>query len=124
AWEPRAPISIATSAAVKLGASLMSSPTMPTLLSLLSPAMIAKPIAFSRHRFRSEDNTHLVRPCVVTQRHDLIGHRNSIHFHQSDTAGAVVGILDCDAIKGVPMTVRSEEHTSELQSLAYLVCRL
>src|SRR2546425_2125935 len=25
---------------------------------------------------------------------------------------------------GVPVLVRSEEHTSELQSLAYLVCRL
>src|SRR5205823_7616613 len=27
-------------------------------------------------------------------------------------------------VKPVPMSVRSEEHTSELQSLAYLVCRL
>src|SRR2546425_6961805 len=26
--------------------------------------------------------------------------------------------------RGVPEAVRSEEHTSELQSLAYLVCRL
>src|SRR2546425_4879711 len=25
---------------------------------------------------------------------------------------------------GIPMSIRSEEHTSELQSLAYLVCRL
>src|SRR2546425_6356597 len=31
--------------------------------------------------------------------------------------------LVCDALKGTA-AVRSEEHTSELQSLAYLVCRL
>src|SRR2546425_7578378 len=29
-----------------------------------------------------------------------------------------------EAGRVVPLTVRSEEHTSELQSLAYLVCRL
>src|SRR2546425_3953951 len=28
------------------------------------------------------------------------------------------------ALRGVPGVIRSEEHTSELQSLAYLVCRL
>src|SRR2546425_2881204 len=28
------------------------------------------------------------------------------------------------ALAGVPLVGRSEEHTSELQSLAYLVCRL
>src|SRR2546425_7964255 len=32
--------------------------------------------------------------------------------------------LDCDRIVAADVTVRSEEHTSELQSLAYLVCRL
>src|SRR3989441_13369447 len=37
---------------------------------------------------------------------------------------ADVGIqLELLALKG-PLTTRSEEHTSELQSLAYLVCRL
>src|SRR3989441_8975512 len=34
----------------------------------------------------------------------------------------VVGVEDGCAVPGQP--VRSEEHTSELQSLAYLVCRL
>src|SRR2546425_5188236 len=29
-----------------------------------------------------------------------------------------------DAVKNIPADRRSEEHTSELQSLAYLVCRL
>src|SRR5205823_11205175 len=31
--------------------------------------------------------------------------------------------LDVDGLKGARIGVRSEEHTSELQSLAYLVCR-
>src|SRR2546423_8469109 len=31
---------------------------------------------------------------------------------------------DTFTIPGCPFTLRSEEHTSELQSLAYLVCRL
>src|SRR2546423_9264695 len=37
-------------------------------------------------------------------------------------------VLDVDRVRfsspGSPLTGRSEEHTSELQSLAYLVCRL
>src|SRR3989441_11109931 len=45
--------------------------------------------------------------------------------HDSDStreeAGVVVPILKRRGLKEV---IRSEEHTSELQSLAYLVCRL
>src|SRR5205823_14200035 len=34
------------------------------------------------------------------------------------------GGLDAKTLRGVVENLRSEEHTSELQSLAYLVCRL
>src|SRR2546425_9495521 len=44
------------------------------------------------------------------------GLQNSHRFHGHRHTGAVVG--------GARSRVRSEEHTSELQSLAYLVCRL
>src|SRR5687767_15635130 len=35
-----------------------------------------------------------------------------------------ISLRDTSAGTGLTATVRSEEHTSELQSLAYLVCRL
>src|SRR5205823_10743808 len=44
----------------------------------------------------------------------------SYRFHQWQ---ANLRILELTQIKTIPH-VRSEEHTSELQSLAYLVCRL
>src|SRR2546425_2959888 len=34
------------------------------------------------------------------------------------------GEQQCSTQRGRPFALRSEEHTSELQSLAYLVCRL
>src|SRR5687767_15770576 len=40
------------------------------------------------------------------------------------TTRAVVGHLLVGAARGQYLPGRSEEHTSELQSLAYLVCRL
>src|SRR5256714_15181322 len=36
----------------------------------------------------------------------------------------ISGAVGCDAAQHEPGVCRSEEHTSELQSLAYLVCRL
>src|SRR5687767_15648166 len=39
-------------------------------------------------------------------------------------AGTVVGDLDDHRVDRLQAVRRSEEHTSELQSLAYLVCRL
>jgi hypothetical protein len=35
----------------------------------------------SRRRFGSQDNTHLVRQGVITQRHDFVGCHDSIQFH-------------------------------------------
>src|SRR2546425_9056191 len=45
---------------------------------------------------------------------------------RSPVEGAVEGIVfgDAVAVKVREATQRSEEHTSELQSVAYLVCRL
>src|SRR2546425_4066443 len=44
------------------------------------------------------------------------GHKLAMHFH--DTYGmAIANVYQA-------LQMRSEEHTSELQSLAYLVCRL
>src|SRR2546425_8803911 len=42
---------------------------------------------------------------------------------QQETAVGGCGIVDAVAIRNETL-IRSEEHTSELQSLAYLVCRL
>src|SRR5205823_13497393 len=51
---------------------------------------------------------------------------------QTLSAGFVIGVASTDPLTGVAehphpgriLAPRSEEHTSELQSLAYLVCRL
>src|SRR5205823_13860683 len=44
----------------------------------------------------------------------------------ADVAATVRFLLGAESayLSGVEIAVRSEEHTSELQSLAYLVCRL
>src|SRR2546425_2263499 len=47
----------------------------------------------------------------------VLGHR------QEENAEVLVGVAEGDLTPDHE-TVRSEEHTSELQSLAYLVCRL
>src|SRR2546425_7362075 len=48
----------------------------------------------------------------------------SEHAFRKNTAMALLLHEKNQAIDGTPETHRSEEHTSELQSLAYLVCRL
>src|SRR2546425_13258760 len=47
-------------------------------------------------------------------------------FGRENKISQLIGILDAvrDHDGGDALHVRSEEHTSELQSLAYLVCRL
>src|SRR2546425_7300908 len=50
-------------------------------------------------------------------------------FYVTDSGEKLVGVLSLRQLLQVPPhtrlgTMRSEEHTSELQSLAYLVCRL
>src|SRR3712207_8227740 len=44
---------------------------------------------------------------------------------QGQTTGSIQGrVTDADTKEGIPNAIRSEEHTSELQSRQYLVCRL
>src|SRR3989441_12345010 len=71
-----------------------------------------------------------VRP-MPSDRHTIAGRipgfENAwmIATHSGVTLGPLLGRLLADElIRGAPSATRSEEHTSELQSLAYLVCRL
>src|SRR5687767_2415095 len=66
---------------------------------------------------------HAARGVVLRDRaadHDARVHGEAREACVQDLAAHVVEI-DVDAVRAV---LRSEEHTSELQSLAYLVCRL
>src|SRR5205823_14752201 len=45
------------------------------------------------------------------------------HQPKAIVSGGVAIVLERDSFEG-SLSLRSEEHTSELQSLAYLVCRL
>src|SRR5687767_15581778 len=62
-------------------------------------------------------NTHL-RPAIVTRAQMREAERRLSEMGY--WTGAVDGRID----KASKSALRSEEHTSELQSLAYLVCRL
>src|SRR2546425_7352540 len=64
------------------------------------------------HRVREQPVAHRPRPGqrFVARRRLHLEHEMFAHAHPGDVAEA--------------QGVRSEEHTSELQSLAYLVCRL
>src|SRR5205823_14958855 len=57
-------------------------------------------------------------PVCRRRRHRSVGPRNA----PSDTAASAR--LRASSLPRRPARARSEEHTSELQSLAYLVCRL
>src|SRR2546423_11011836 len=45
-------------------------------------------------------------------------------FRSEPSTGSITSIASSGARDGAAPQIRSEEHTSELQSLAYLVCRL
>src|SRR2546425_8578450 len=64
--------------------------------------------------FRSLDRAALVRPDVVVLDADL---------PDLDSIAVCRALRENRAAWNMPV-IRSEEHTSELQSLAYLVCRL
>src|SRR5687767_15300482 len=53
---------------------------------------------------------------------ELVGSSMTITFAPTPSAAAICAICSCPVVKSC--IGRSEEHTSELQSLAYLVCRL
>src|SRR5205814_4843299 len=52
---------------------------------------------------------------------------NNLHLVGHSLGGwiaAEIAVRDCHALKSLTLSARSEEHTSELQSLRHLVCRL
>src|SRR5205823_11979701 len=72
------------------------------------------------------DAEHRLDPLLPQKRIEDVGvvdvvedHRTALRRDTSRKAKA-----DRDANAGLDLFLRSEEHTSELQSLAYLVCRL
>src|SRR2546425_5531340 len=62
-----------------------------------------------------DDKHHLIVAHEVTN----VGHDRAALATMAEQARAATGIEDLEVVAS-----RSEEHTSELQSLAYLVCRL
>src|SRR3712207_8589043 len=85
--------------------------------------------------FRSDDLALLLGVTDAGEGvHELL---DGVHGHEPDTGGGDVVLLDLAALVGAEQAVvhedagelvadslRSEEHTSELQSRQYLVCRL
>src|SRR3712207_6885628 len=69
---------------------------------------------FRSHRFRGEQ--HVRRPGVRAGRLLRRGQKDATDLKQSNVGDLPVGVA--------PRNSRSEEHTSELQSRQYLVCRL
>src|SRR5688572_32452273 len=67
--------------------------------------------------FRSRDYEPAMNPVLVRQ----IGEK---HLVTLQPGAARTGMLDLAAAAATPVPVRSEEHTSELQSQSNLVCRL
>src|SRR3989442_9552905 len=72
--------------------------------------------------FRSRRDTHLrdqyhveAMPCLLHDVHDV-----AVHVVRVDAVDAHAHRLAA----GLPVVLRSEEHTSELQSRPHLVCRL
>src|SRR2546423_3125869 len=65
--------------------------------------------------------TTLFRSGALARRHALIVLDNCEHLVDGVARVADLVVRHCPAVHEV---LRSEEHTSELQSLAYLVCRL
>src|SRR2546425_7300286 len=77
------------------------------------------------HEGMCRDDTHIGRQCIRKEDHQVV---MDMHLYQVRDGKnlPIARIAGTDSI-GEPMVgrdPRSEEHTSELQSLAYLVCRL
>src|SRR3712207_7572721 len=68
--------------------------------------------------------TTLFRSLIQPQREDLAV--PAVVHHERPAAPEALALVPGDEARGVPPAVdpRSEEHTSELQSRQYLVCRL
>src|SRR3712207_7976803 len=64
------------------------------------------------------DENVVIRPAVEHEPHAGIGERRGVDHVVAGQA------IDADRVVGGLEVLRSEEHTSELQSRQYLVCRL
>src|SRR5205823_10973432 len=102
---------------------LCSAPTPPTHISTLS-LHDALPIYRTDRHADQAGSLLLVSPVKVC----LIASAARLQVDRLEAAGFLyqVGIFAQEHAEVAPgvQPVRSEEHTSELQSLAYLVCRL
>src|SRR3712207_7562956 len=65
--------------------------------------------------------TTLFRSC---RKRTLAGRREYEHAHVGVGGGVLHGVEERREERGIHRVARSEEHTSELQSRQYLVCRL
>src|SRR5690606_41348212 len=101
---------------------------------LYSPAALLDPHSFPTRRSsdllpRPARATSLARPerlCVVDDhcRLSLAGNWRNLPFARGMAGARLLCHPDPPALCGVPPQLRSEEHTSELQSRENLVCRL
>src|SRR3712207_8358563 len=78
--------------------------------------------------FRSRPHLAVAEAAIFVARHQEVAGLGEDRVHLADVArhdhGVDVGARDQDAVDDVGAGERSEEHTSELQSRRYLVCRL
>src|SRR5205823_9849237 len=82
-----------------------------------------------RHRVtRADDQTLRRQPLPVQRRRVSVVHgqgaRHRFHYYGMRSRGGGVVQINLHNTSILARPSRSEEHTSELQSLAYLVCRL
>src|SRR2546425_2299626 len=85
--------------------------------------------AYPSNRLSAQDSQFSVRGLGVPGRWESVRARTAAGaFGPFDPRSSVADVSLADALQltatAVEATTRSEEHTSELQSLAYLVCRL
>src|SRR2546425_4949775 len=77
--------------------------------------------------FRSAENESGVPAATIVEVARAIGRAGpalATHVWRNAAAGNLGGWQEARALELIVVLMRSEEHTSELQSLAYLVCRL
>src|SRR3712207_9007297 len=75
--------------------------------------------------FRSQPGEHAADLAVLPlAEHDLHPGAGPLGLEDLEAAGADVAVAQPDPLEQLLHVLRSEEHTSELQSRQYLVCRL
>src|SRR5947199_7399047 len=94
-------------------------------------SLLLIPVFFFTHTATTEiytlslhDALPILRGCNRPERRER-SHRAQQHFCAAAGFNRPAAVLPGDHIrKATPVPIRSEEHTSELQSLRHLVCRL